>query len=48
MVLRIEDDGIGMPFERREGSLGLRLIEMFTRQINGQVVMEGASGGDGT
>jgi two-component sensor histidine kinase len=48
MALRIEDDGIGMPLERREGSLGLRLIEMFTRQINGQVVMEGGSGGDGT
>jgi PAS domain S-box-containing protein len=48
MTLRIEDDGIGMPPKRREGSLGLRLIEMFGRQINGKVVMEGGSGGNGT
>jgi PAS domain S-box-containing protein len=48
MALRIEDDGIGMPPKRREGSLGLRLIEMFAQQIKGKAVMEGRSGGDGT
>jgi len=42
------DDGIGMPPKRREGSLGLRLIEMFAQQIKGKAVMEGRSGGDGT
>ena len=48
MTLIVEDDGIGMPPKRRAGSLGLRLIEMFGRQTNGKVVMEGGSGGDGT
>jgi two-component sensor histidine kinase len=27
--LLVEDDGAGMPAERRDGSLGLRLVEMF-------------------
>ncbi len=30
--LLVEDDGAGMPAERREGSLGLRLVEMFAKQ----------------
>jgi PAS domain S-box-containing protein len=48
MILRIEDDGVGMPSNRREGSLGLKLIEMFARQINGKARMEGKPGGEGT
>jgi PAS domain S-box-containing protein len=48
MRLLVEDDGAGMPAERRAGSLGLRLIEMFAQQIKGKAVMEGRSGGDGT
>ncbi len=48
MRLCIEDDGVGMPAERREGSLGLRLIEMFARQIKGRAAMENRTGGEGT
>jgi two-component sensor histidine kinase len=48
MILQIEDDGAGMPSNRREGSLGLKLIEMFARQINGKARMEGKPGGEGT
>uniref|UniRef100_UPI001B806391 sensor histidine kinase n=1 Tax=Belnapia moabensis TaxID=365533 RepID=UPI001B806391 len=32
MRLLIEDDGAGMPTERRAGSLGLRLVEMLAKQ----------------
>ncbi len=48
MRLCIEDDGVGLPAERREGSLGLRLIEMFARQIKGRAAMETRSSGEGT
>ncbi|GEO39146.1 PAS domain S-box-containing protein [Skermanella aerolata] len=48
MILRIEDDGVGIPPDRRKGSLGLQLIEMFARQINGKAALEGRRGGDGT
>jgi PAS domain S-box-containing protein len=37
MELLIEDDGIGLPAQRRSGSLGLRLIEVFAQQIKGQL-----------
>ncbi len=48
MRLRIEDDGVGMAPKRREGSLGLRLIEMFARQVRGKASVEGGPDGDGT
>lgn len=48
MRLLIEDDGLGMPAERRAGSLGLRLIEMFAKQVKGQATMEAGQGGQGT
>ena len=48
MRLCIEDDGVGMPAERRQGSLGLPLIEMFARQIKGRAAMEDRTGGEGT
>ena len=48
MSLRVEDDGIGMPPKRRQGSLGLRLIEMFARQIKGKAAVEDGPDGNGT
>ena len=46
--LLVEDDGEGMPAERREGSLGLRLVEMFAKQVKGRAAMEAGRGGRGT
>lgn len=37
-----------MSVERRTGSFGLRLIEMFAKQVRGRAVMENGSGGEGT
>ena len=48
MRLLVEDDGAGMPAERREGSLGLRLIEMFAKQVKGRAAVEAGRGGRGT
>ena len=48
MRLLVEDDGTGIPAERRAGSLGLRLIEMFAKQVKGGAVMEAGQGGQGT
>jgi PAS domain S-box-containing protein len=48
MRLLVEDDGRGMPAERRTGSLGLRLVEMFAKQVKGRAVMEAGRGGQGT
>jgi PAS domain S-box-containing protein len=48
MRLRIEDDGIGMSAEQREGSLGLRLINMAARQIKGVATIEARAKGTGT
>ncbi|WP_161993830.1 sensor histidine kinase [Muricoccus nepalensis] len=47
MQLRVEDDGVGMPPERRKNSLGLRLIEMFAQQVKGKALMEGGPNGGG-
>jgi two-component sensor histidine kinase len=33
--LSVEDDGVGMPSSRREGALGLNLIQTFAKQIGG-------------
>jgi two-component sensor histidine kinase len=48
MRLLVEDDGVGMSAERRTGSLGLRLVEMFAKQVKGRAVMEAGPGGQGT
>ena len=48
MRLLVEDDGAGMPAERREGSLGLRLVEMFAKQVKGRAAVEAGRGGQGT
>jgi two-component sensor histidine kinase len=48
MRLLVEDDGAGMAAERRAGSLGLRLIEMFAKQVKGRAVMEAGRNGQGT
>ena len=37
-----------MPAERRAGSLGLRLVEMFAKQVKGRATMEVGHGGQGT
>ncbi len=47
MRLCVEDDGVGLPAERQEGSLGLPLIEMFARQIKGRAAMENRTDGGG-
>jgi PAS domain S-box-containing protein len=48
MRLLVEDDGAGLPAERRAGSLGLRLVEMFAKQVKGGAAMEAGRGGRGT
>jgi two-component sensor histidine kinase len=48
MRLLVEDDGTGMPPERRRGSLGLRLVEMFAKQVKGRAAMQVGRGGRGT
>jgi PAS domain S-box-containing protein len=48
MRLCIEDDGVGLPDARREGSLGLRLVDMLARQIRGRASVENRSSGKGT
>ena len=48
MRLVVEDDGVGMSVERRTGSLGLRLVEMFAKQVKGRAAMEAGRGGQGT
>jgi PAS domain S-box-containing protein len=46
MNLTIDDDGVGLPGERRKGSLGLELIETFARQIQGNAsIGPGRDGG---
>jgi len=48
MVVRVEDDGIGLPTQRREGSLGLRLVELLARQAKGTASVEAGPRGQGT
>ncbi len=47
MTLRIEDDGIGLPKLRRKGSLGLRLIDVFAKQVKGGATVENRRDGEG-
>ncbi|MFC7557285.1 sensor histidine kinase [Pseudoroseomonas wenyumeiae] len=46
--LRIEDDGIGLPPSRRQGALGLKLIETLAQQIQGKVELVSRQDGTGT
>ncbi|WP_160937856.1 sensor histidine kinase [Teichococcus coralli] len=48
MMLRVEDDGVGLPAQRREGSLGLRLVELLARQAKGTASVEAGPRGQGT
>jgi PAS domain S-box-containing protein len=41
VVLSVEDNGVGLPPERRVGSMGMRLIEGMTRGLNGKLTVEG-------
>jgi PAS domain S-box-containing protein len=42
--LMIRDDGIGMPVKRRENSLGLKLVDMFAKQIGGSALIKNEAG----
>jgi two-component sensor histidine kinase len=44
MELAVTDDGVGMPGEAREGSIGMRLVESLSRQLRGTLTV---SSGDG-
>jgi two-component sensor histidine kinase len=41
VLLSIDDNGIGLPAERRPGSMGMRLIEGMARSLNGTLTIEG-------
>jgi two-component sensor histidine kinase len=41
VVLSIEDNGIGLPAERRVGSMGMRLIEGMAKGLSGTLKVEG-------
>ncbi len=46
VLVEVEDDGVGLPISRREGGIGLQLMEAFADRLNGQVsVRSGQSGG---
>jgi len=42
--LTVRDNGIGIPAKRREGSLGLELIEMMARQLGGKAGIQAEGG----
>jgi PAS domain S-box-containing protein len=42
--LMIRDDGIGIPAERRKNSLGLKLVDIFAKQIGGSAVIKNEDG----
>ena len=48
MQLQIADDGVGMPQSSREGSLGLRLMDMFAKQIGGTAKLGARTFANGT
>jgi PAS domain S-box-containing protein len=43
--LSVEDDGVGLPERRREGGLGLELVEALARQAGGEASVAAAPGG---
>jgi PAS domain S-box-containing protein len=44
LCMTIGDDGVGMPDERRAGSLGLTLMELLAKQIEGGVTVSSGPG----
>ncbi|MBL0403639.1 PAS domain S-box protein [Microvirga aerilata] len=44
VLLSIEDNGVGLPTTRRQGSMGIRLIEGMARSLNGTLTIEGDRG----
>lgn len=44
MELAITDDGVGMPGEVREGSIGMRLVESLARQLRGTLTVTSGDG----
>ncbi|WP_247871404.1 MULTISPECIES: histidine kinase dimerization/phosphoacceptor domain -containing protein [unclassified Azospirillum] len=44
LCMSIGDDGVGMPDERRTGSLGLTLMELLAKQIEGGVTVSSGPG----
>jgi two-component sensor histidine kinase len=46
--LRIEDGDVGLPPSRRQGALGLKLIEALAQQIRGRVELGSCQSGTGT
>ena len=41
IVLSVEDNGIGLPAERRVGAMGMRLIEGMARGLSGTLNING-------
>ena len=41
VVLSVEDNGVGLPEQRRLGSIGMRLMEGMARGLNGSLSIEG-------
>ena len=41
LVLSVEDNGVGLPAERRAGAMGMRLIEGMARGLGGSLTVDG-------
>jgi two-component sensor histidine kinase len=41
IVLSVEDNGVGLPAERRSGAMGMRLIEGMARGLSGTLNIDG-------
>jgi two-component sensor histidine kinase len=41
LVLSVEDNGVGLPAERRAGAMGMRLIEGMARGLGGVLTVDG-------
>ncbi len=44
LTLTVRDDGVGLPAKGRDGSLGLKLIQSFAQQLNGDLSLTGEGG----
>lgn len=44
IILRVDDDGVGMPEVPRAGSLGMHLVQALARQLEGTFVVESEAG----